>query len=284
LKLIYIGWFVLNGIAMNVDEYVNFIENKEHLSPEDQRNICIKIKNAKTEKEKIEYKNILITSNLKLVVKIAKFMFKPFENTNIDIMDLIAEGNIGLMVAAEKYDPDNESGANFTTYAYNIIKTHIIRAIKKFRLIKLTRSYFSLNSKMKLKSDEEILKELNMSEEELNSFKNTFNQQFVYLDDLDYDVNEKLLVCEEEFSKKWDHEKIRKILNIHLNKLTEKQKIIIDKLYLADETKTLEQIAKNFGASKQSAFSNKLRILKKLRRSLLADPNMKEIKQYFGIK
>ena len=79
-----------------------------------------------------EAKEELISSNLRLVVKIAK----GYLNRGLDLMDLIQEGNIGLMKAASKYDYTRKT--RFSTYASLWIKQSIIKAIyDKGRTIRL---------------------------------------------------------------------------------------------------------------------------------------------------
>ena len=77
-------------------------------------------------------KEELVKHNLKLVVSIAK----RYVGLGVDFMDLIREGNIGLMIAAEKYKP--ELGFRFSTYATHWIRQHITRHIANTgRLIRL---------------------------------------------------------------------------------------------------------------------------------------------------
>lgn len=77
-------------------------------------------------------KKILIESNLRFVVNVAK----KYQNKNIPIMDLISEGNIGLMNAADRFDPDK--GYKFISYAVWWIRQAILKAIcEKSRMIRL---------------------------------------------------------------------------------------------------------------------------------------------------
>ena len=77
-------------------------------------------------------KDELVNHNLKLVVSIAK----RYVGLGVDFMDLIQEGNIGLMIAADKYKP--ELGFRFSTYATHWIRQHITRHIANTgRLIRL---------------------------------------------------------------------------------------------------------------------------------------------------
>ncbi|MGP1576310.1 MAG: sigma-70 family RNA polymerase sigma factor [Treponema sp.] len=74
----------------------------------------------------------LVESNLRFVVSIAK----KYQNKNIPIMDLISEGNIGLIHAAERFDP--ERGYKFISYAVWWIRQAILKAIcEKSRMIRL---------------------------------------------------------------------------------------------------------------------------------------------------
>lgn len=77
-------------------------------------------------------KNQLISANLRLVVHLAQ----KFTKYNVGLMDLIQEGNIGLMKAADLFDP--ERGVKFATFAYRSILSHMLRAVEnQSRLIRI---------------------------------------------------------------------------------------------------------------------------------------------------
>ncbi len=70
-----------------------------------------------------EARDRLIKGNLRLVISVAK----KFQRSGVELNDLIEAGNMGLIAAANKYDPDK--GAKFSTYAHDWIKEYIRRAV-----------------------------------------------------------------------------------------------------------------------------------------------------------
>ena len=94
------------------------------LSREDEIELCETLKSSDPNSEEYTYaRETLINSNLRLVVYVAK----KFINPKIDFMDLIQEGNLGLIKAIEKFDISK--GFRFSTYATYWIKQAISRAI-----------------------------------------------------------------------------------------------------------------------------------------------------------
>ncbi len=102
----------------SIRHYLREIGQYPLLSREEEVALARRIQNGDS-----EARATMINANLRLVVKIAS----DFGGLGIDLADLISEGNIGLMTAAERFDPDR--GAKFSTYAALWIKQKIRRAL-----------------------------------------------------------------------------------------------------------------------------------------------------------
>ena len=107
-------------------------------------------------------KKILIESNLRFVVNVAK----KYQNKNIPIMDLISEGNIGLMNAADRFDPDK--GYKFISYAVWWIRQAILKAIcEKSRMIRLPLN--RANELVQIEKARKLMEKSGSEDKELNS-------------------------------------------------------------------------------------------------------------------
>lgn len=126
-------------ITDSTKEYLNEIGKIKLLSPEEE---FVLFKKAEKGDEKAKKK--LIESNLRLVVSIAK----KYARGNLSFLDLIQEGNIGLMKAVEKFDV--LKGYKFSTYATWWIRQTITRSIvDKTKIIRLPVHYSELINKYK---------------------------------------------------------------------------------------------------------------------------------------
>lgn len=101
--------------------YLEQIEHIPLLTPELEISLAQKIQAANSESEAARHQ--MIRSNLRLVISIAK----RYSNMGLSFSDLVEEGNIGLMRAVEKFNP--ERGYRFSTYASWWIKQAIMRAL-----------------------------------------------------------------------------------------------------------------------------------------------------------
>jgi len=111
----------------SLDRYLNDIAKLPMLTPEEESELAHKAKNGD---EKALQK--LVEANLRFVVSVAK----QFQNQGLSLPDLINEGNIGLIKAAQKYDPSR--GFKFISYAVWWIRQTIMQAIlNKSKLVRI---------------------------------------------------------------------------------------------------------------------------------------------------
>jgi len=128
-----------------VKNYLEKIKDIPLLTPEEEKKLARLIKKGDKEaKEK------MIRANLKLVVNIAK----NYVNMGVPFMDLIAEGNLGLIKAVEKFNP--RKGYKFSTYASWWIKQAISRALfSQARTVKIPIYLMEISSRIR-KAREEL--------------------------------------------------------------------------------------------------------------------------------
>lgn len=100
--------------------YLGEIDNAPILSPEDEREFASRIHSGQGVEEA---RRALIEANLRTVVAVAR----DYERPGLHLLDLIQEGNIGLMRALDRFDP--ATGVRFSTYATRWIREAIARAI-----------------------------------------------------------------------------------------------------------------------------------------------------------
>ena len=112
----------------NIDSYMKSIEQYPRLTHEEERELAWKIHNG-TPEEARAAKEKLICCNLRLVVSVAH----SYKQYNLPLSDLIQEGNVGLCVAAEKFDPDRCS-------KFSVAASFRIRQTIRLALVEQTRT------------------------------------------------------------------------------------------------------------------------------------------------
>lgn len=105
-------------IDSSIRLYMREIMSTKLLTPEEEVELANKIKAGDN-----KARELMIKANLRLVVKLAR----DYSNYGVPLVDLISEGNIGLMKAVEKFNPDK--GGKLSTYAGWWIKQSIKRAL-----------------------------------------------------------------------------------------------------------------------------------------------------------
>ncbi|WP_253299926.1 RNA polymerase factor sigma-32 [Wolbachia endosymbiont of Chironomus riparius] len=215
----------------------------------------------------------LITSHLNMVVKIAM----KFKNYGLSLMDLIMEGNIGLMNAVKKFNPD--LGFRFSTYAvwwvkasmkdfilrsWSFIKIGTTQAQRKlfFSLRKIKKRILQYSNRELLNNDEvkAISNELSVSEEDIMQMSNRLIYKDLSLNErISNDSTTELQdiiphnsLNQELIYQKNEEREIREImLKNALANLNERARDIFISKYLSEEPKTLEELSKKYLVSRE---------------------------------
>ncbi|MDR1306634.1 MAG: RNA polymerase sigma factor RpoD/SigA [Treponema sp.] len=225
----------------------------------------------------------LVESNLRLVVKIARAYMIP----DIPLMDLIQEGNLGLIHAVERYDPVR--CVRFSTYANWWIKQSIVRfLVNKRRIIRLPcrkeeilqkvqKSYHALTQQLARKPTAgEIAGEIGVTQKDVNSVLPMTN-----ILSLDGDAGETGTAGILEFYEDYTYNPERALLRKDsqaavrklLGSLKEREKNILMYRYQFKGNKryTLKKISAKMGISPETVRQIELRAIKKLRNNPEAD-------------
>lgn len=224
-----------------------------------------------------EAKNQLILSNLRLVVNIAK----GYINKGLSFIDLISEGNLGLIYAIEKFDITK--GFRFSTYAVWWIKQSISKAvIVKGREIRIPSYKYDLLNKVnryvmsRLKDEgnypsvEEIAVELNIEADKIQDIIMDFQDPMSLSMQIGDDIYlEDTLAQQEDFSMEEEifNEMGRKQVRDMVNQLEEREKEILKLRYGLDgyEIHTLEEIGNTLNITRERVRQIEKKTLQKLR-------------------
>ncbi|WP_457574611.1 sigma-70 family RNA polymerase sigma factor [Desulfolithobacter sp.] len=240
----------------------------------------------------------LVSSNLRLVVKVA-MDFQKYWMQNF--MDLIQEGNVGLVQATKKFDPYR--GVKFSYYAAYWIRAYILKFIMdNWRLVKIgttqaqRKLFFGLNKEKKLleaqgfKPDVKLLADrLNVKESEVIEMSQRMDNWDVSLESPvrnDSEDEQKNFLpfegpgIEEIVAGREMQERIREILSSLKDRLNDKEKMILESRLLSDEPRTLQAIADDFGISRERVRQIEANLLKKLRQYL--EKELPDIQNFFG--
>jgi RNA polymerase primary sigma factor len=247
------------------------------LTPEQEIELAAKIKRGDN-----EARALMIRSNLRLVVKIAH----DYANLGLPLLDLISEGNIGLMKAVERFDP--AKGGKLSTYAAWWIKQSIKRALaNQSKTIRLPVHLVDKISKMRRvamqmseelgrePTDDELAEEVGLSSAKVSQLK-TVAIRPASLDApiSDDDTTEfgeivgdaEALTPFERLRDKNLRDEVGDLLSV----LDEREKKIIYSRFGLDggKAKTLEEVGKKFGVTRERIRQLQNIALMKLRRAL----------------
>ena len=226
---------------------------------------------------------VMVTSNLRLVVKIAlEFQRVWMQN----LLDLIQEGNIGLMQAVRKFDP--YKNVKFSYYASFWIKAYILKFIMdNWRLVKIgttqgqRKLFFKLKKEKQKLIDEgfdpkpKLLSErLGVSEREIVDMDQRLDGWDLSLDapfkdDSDTERIEFLSTASESIEDRVAKKEIEALLHMKIaefrKKMTPREKEIFDLRIFSDTPVTLQEIGDRYGISRERVRQVEKNIVKKMR-------------------
>lgn len=261
-------------------DYIREISDYKALSQDEEKAFAKRAKAGD-----LEAKKQLIKANLKLVITIAK---KVIHVSGLPMTDLIQEGNVGLMIAADKFN--YKLGYKFATYASWWIKQSMFKAISEQShcmkipvYIQETLSRFSklkremereCNSQVKT---EDVAKKMNISADKIDSFLNAYSKTISIESGLENNDGKEMNIAdiiEDKNASATDNAEFEDlksdILNV-ISTLKEREQEVVKLRYgLENNNKmTLEEIGNIYGVTKECIRQTELRALKKMRFSVL---------------
>jgi len=266
------------SVLSPLQKYLAEISRFKSLSSEEEHELAVRYR----EEGDLAAAYTLITANLSLVVKIARIYNRVYQN----VVDLIQEGNIGLIEAVKRFDP--YKGNRLPTYASWWIKAYIIKyVIDNFRIVRVgttnerRRLLFNLRKekeKLRLQGIEPTHKlladRLNVSIEDVKAVEENIEagelsldakvgerDQLQYIDTLsseDEQIDEKLARVE---LRELFHEQLKEFSRT----LSEREVAILQERLIAEDPKTLQEIADRFGVTREAIRLNEKSLIARIK-------------------
>jgi RNA polymerase sigma-32 factor len=265
------------------DPYAAYMASLRHLprlDREEEHRLAVEY--LRTHDPKIATR--LITSNLKLVVKLAHEYTRAGKN----LLDLIQEGNVGLVQAVEKYDPNR--GVKLSSYSAWWIRAYILRFIlQNARIVRLgttatqRKLFFNLRKeKAKLEklgfvpTTARVAKALQVPEHEVIDMEQRLGAPDASLDapvDRDDDNARSRMDMIESVGVRpdtiWEEgefrERLHEVLVAFGNRLKGRERELFDSRLMTDEPKTLQELGDAFGISRERTRQLEMRLMARLR-------------------
>ena len=274
----------ISAPGQNLEAYLNSIQNIAILSPEEERKLAEDL----YYREDLEAARQLVMAHLRFVVHIAR----GYSGYGLPQADLIQEGNVGLMKAVRKFNP--EVGVRLISFAVHWIKSEIHEyVLKNWKIVKVATTkaqrklFFNLRNKKKditwLSEDDVkmISNELDVKEDTVREMEQRMSSHDVSFDPYsaddseegntyspaDYLINEDSdpmeIVEKEDFAR----DQINQLQNA-ISDLDERSQLILKERWLTDDKPTLHELADKYGISAERIRQIEKKAMEKIRTNI----------------
>jgi RNA polymerase sigma-32 factor len=227
----------------------------------------------------------LVTSNLMQVVRVAL----SFRRAARNLLDLVQEGNLGLLAAIDRFDP--ELGVRLPTYAAWWIRAYIVKfLLDNVRLVRVgtTNARRKLlrnlrQEKIRLEAEgfevgpKMLAERFNVSEEDVLDVERALRSQDVSLDAPLSDSEDRTRgdlmpdqgpSVEEDVARRELQEKVKAAIDAFREGLGERERVILDERLLSEDPATLQAIGDRFGTTREAVRQAETRLMSRLREYL----------------
>jgi len=274
----------ISAPGQNLEAYLNSIQNIAILSPEEERKLAEDL----YYREDLEAARQLVMAHLRFVVHIAR----GYSGYGLSQADLIQEGNVGLMKAVRKFNP--EVGVRLISFAVHWIKSEIHEyVLKNWKIVKVATTkaqrklFFNLRNKKKditwLSEDDVkmISNELDVKEDTVREMEQRMSSHDVSFDPYsaddseegntyspaDYLTNEDSdpmeIVEKEDFARDQINQ-----LQSAISDLDERSQLILKERWLTDDKPTLHELADKYGISAERIRQIEKKAMEKIRTNI----------------
>lgn len=265
----------------SLQRYMTEISNYPVLSREEEYELAMKYKNDGD----LDAARKLVTSNLKFVVKVAN----EYKNYGLNTMDIIQEGNVGLMHAVKGFDPTK--GYRVISYAVWWIRAYIQNyIIKSWSLVKVgtTQAQRKLFYKLRSTKNQMEIGEGNLSSEDYKELADKLNVTYEAVIEMDQRMGSKDLSLDAEIksdtnlshmdfladdeenqedliTKVEEEKRVKSGMVDALKTLKDRERYIVENRILADKPLTLEELGTKYNISRERVRQIENAALKKMK-------------------
>jgi RNA polymerase primary sigma factor len=253
-----------------IQEYISDLKKIPVISHARQEEIFLELRNKKITKERQKQLfDELVVGNLRFVISVAKM----YQSQGMSLSDVISEGNIGLIKAAERFDPT--SGHKFISYAVWWVKQSIMQSLNEnSRTIRIPSNLVQdaqKEKKVEIDDQDNFRSELPSEEADEKPIAATLPYCIGLYRQINEDGDQLIDVIPNKNAENPEDilntpEEIKKKVAVMLSILDEREKIIIERYYgLTGIESNLEDLGEEFGCTKERIRQLRDKAIKKLR-------------------